>query len=396
MNTHLAREWLSGYLDGQVSAGERRQVEAHLAGCAACRQDLNGLRRTATLVRTLPPVAAPAILRSAVRARLTPNHTPAGTRVRPWAQSLSRPTWRLALAAAAILVIGLFTINLLQPMMGARDAREGIFRRDVPAQSVDATGQAESPVSAQRVGIPENPPAAQLPGAPGPRFIFDRYVIRSADLQVEVPKFDEASDALIAIAEDAGGFVADTTVTQQEPPSGVFVLRVPAGRFTHVLERVEGLGRVTERRVTGQDITEEYVDLQARIRNLQTHERQLLTFMGRANRVSDLLAIEQELSRVRGEIEQLTGRVRFLANRVELATVRVALREKAKQGSSLFWDFTASLQHVRAAFLGTVRQLLAATEWLVVAMSALVPLALLAVLGWGALRWLLRRRASAV
>ena len=74
----------------------------------------------------------------------------------------------------------------------------------------------------------------------------------------------------------------------------------------------------------------------------------------------------------------------------------MALYEKAKQSSGLFWDFSASLQKVRAAFLGTIRQLLAASERLFVLISALVPLALLALAGWGLIRWLARRGASAV
>jgi len=171
---------------------------------------------------------------------------------------------------------------------------------------------------------------------------------------------------------------------------------VPAPRFSPVLDQIEALGRVTERRVGGQDVTEEFVDLQARIRNLEHHERQLLTFMERATRVPDLLAIEQELSRVRAEIEQSAGRLRFFANRVELATIQVTLREKAKQSNLIFWDFSASLLRVKGAFLGTIRQVLAATERVLVAFSALVPLLLLVLVGWGFMRWYVRRSASAI
>lgn len=397
MTEHLPAEWLSGYLDGEASVEEHRRVVAHLEACPPCRQTLQDLRRTVSYVQALEPVAAPATIRATVRSRLAHNHTSGGALARLWslAGTFVRPPRRAVLAVATILLVGVFSLNLLQQLRPA--GPEALRELPTPAFPAQEIGPAAtSPFGGvQRVGAPESQLPVPAPAAP-PRLIFDRQVIRSADLRVEVPSFDKAADALVEIAESAGGFVADSNVTQTEPPLGTFILRVPALRFAGVLDRVEALGKVAERRVSGQDVTEEFIDVQARVRNLQAHERQLLTFMERATRVSDLLAIEQELSRVRGEIEQLTGRLRFLANRVEMATVQVTVREKAKQGSSLFWDFTASLRRVEAAFLGTVRQLLAAGERLMVVASALVPLALLALVGWGLIRWFTLRRTSPV
>jgi hypothetical protein len=409
MTQHTPVEWLSAYLDEQVSADERHQVEAHLQDCAACRQNLASLQRTVALVQELDPVAAPAGFRAAIRTRLQQDRSLLG-RLTAWRSSRSgamrrpslrnvmpRPSWRAALAAAAVLLIGLFSVNLWQEISPARrEARDANLRGVAPAQSetFEAADRAAS-----KTGLatqPANAPAplAQVPE--GARADFGRQVIRAAVLRIEVVKFDAGSKALVRVAESAGGFIADSNISQEEPPYGTFTLRVPAIRFSEVLDRIGALGKVTGRRVTGQDVTEEFVDLQARIRNLEHHERQLLTFMEKAVKVADLLAIEQETTRVRGEIEQLTGRLRFLGNRVEMATVEVALYEKAKQSSGLFWDFSASLQKVRAAFLGTIRQLLAASERLFVLISALVPLALLALAGWGLIRWLARRSASAV
>jgi hypothetical protein len=354
------------------------------------------------LLQLLEPVGAPAGLRAAVVARLRGERASGGWRdglLGRWLATLRRPTWRTAVAGAVVVLVGLFSINLLGQF--ARDDRQQFAARDAgDEQARRALEGADRPNSrpvggVQPVGTAA--PGAQAPAAPRvSRQTIDRQIVRAATLGVEVVSFEDGSRALVRIAESAGGFVTDSNVSQAEPPSGTFILRVPTVRFTDALEQIEGLGKVTGRHVRGEDVTEEYVDLRARIRNLEAHERQLITFMDRATRVADLLAIEQELTRVRGEIEQLTGRLRFLANRVEMSTIQVTLREKAKQGGAIFWDFGASLLKVQAAFLGMVRQVLAGAERLLVLAGALVPLAILVMAGWWLIRRVVRRGVGAV
>ena len=210
--------------------------------------------------------------------------------------------------------------------------------------------------------------------------------LRTASVMLEVGDLDQTASRLTRIAEAAGGFIADSSFAQAgSTPEGTFVLRVPAPRFADVLAQVEELGHVQQRRISGQDVTEEYVDLQARIRNLERYEQRLLAFADRAAKVSDLLAIEQELARVRGEIEMLTGRARYLDRQVDLASIQVSAHEQAK-ASGGFWDFSGTLTKVQMAFLATIRQLLRAAETVVVAVSALVPVVVLAGLAWFVVR----------
>ncbi len=368
--THVT-ELLSPFLDDALDERERERVLRHLDGCAECRGHLASLRRTLEVVRSLDPAKVPDGFRAAVRARLEAGAAP--VQPRRWQP---RWSWPVALAAAAVVIVGVFSANLfreIRPPAGVEQSeRAGPGLAQAPSRDLRSTGPAAPS------------PSPQALTAPGTEM---RKIVRTAQLGVEVDQFDVTAQRLVQIAEASGGFVTDSSYAEEEGvPTGTFTLRVPAARFGSVMQQVERLGTVTQRQISGSDVTEEFIDVQARIRNLQRHEQRLLSFMDRATKVSDLLAIEEELSRVRGEIEQLTGRLRFLERGTDLATITVAVKQKAKKSSGALWDISGTLSKMRAAFLATLRQIASALEWLAVAASALAPVVLVATGAWFLIR----------
>jgi hypothetical protein len=404
MKTVHVMESLSAYLDGYVGADERTRIAAHLEACDACRTHLASMRKTVTLLHGAEPVRAPDGFRAHVRARIETRESRRAIRWPWWAWS-----WRMAGAVAAVVLIGLFTVNLMRdraPTFSVLTERDASKAPQAPT-GVNAVPPGAGPMnrSSRATGLGGGQEGApSISGAPGlvgpaggpslrgaPVLPGLRRVIRTASVSLEVSNLDETAARLTQIAEAAGGFVADSSTTHAgSVPEGMFVVRVPAPRFADVLSQVDGLGRIQQRRLSGQDVTEESIDLQSRIRNLERYEQRLLTFVDRAAKVSDVLAIEQELARVRGEIEMLTGRARYLDRQVDLATIQVSAHEKTKQSSS-FWDVDETLARIRSAFLATIRQIVRATEAIIVALSALVPVLVLAGLGWVVVR---RMRAT--
>ncbi len=129
-------------------------------------------------------------------------------------------------------------------------------------------------------------------------------------------------DAVRLLAESHGGFVS-TVNTRNE--RGSITIRVPQRRFHDAVEEIEGLGEVESRNLQGEDVTEEYVDLQAELTNMERQEQRLLDIMEMGDTVESVLKVERELERVRGRIESLQGRINYLDSRVELATITVNL-----------------------------------------------------------------------
>lgn len=155
-----------------------------------------------------------------------------------------------------------------------------------------------------------------------------RKIIRDAALEIEVQDVQKALAECRRLGLSAGGYVANSSVaaSDAEPRQATLVLKIPAFRLDDVLKELSGLGRVRSLSESARDVTEEFYDLEARVRTLKHEEERLLALLQRAGNVKDLLEVERELARVRGEAESMQGRLRVLSHQVDLSTVQVTLR----------------------------------------------------------------------
>jgi hypothetical protein len=189
------------------------------------------------------------------------------------------------------------------------------------ASAVDSAGQGPAATAAGSAsqGAKGRSPGAALPS--------ERVVIREAMLRLRSGKPLEATDRAAQLAREAGGFVLDAQVRAVSGAvhESTMVLRVPTRAFEPTLSALHALGEMREESMTGQDVTEELVDTEARVRALHTLEVRLLALLDRSGALDDLLRVEQELARVRSEIERYEGRVRYLTERAAMATIRFAV-----------------------------------------------------------------------
>ena len=162
----------------------------------------------------------------------------------------------------------------------------------------------------------------------------DRKIIRNADITIEVASTSEAQHRVTSIAEAYGGFVVTSEAKQRESVDPAqratdfkLVVRVPANQFGVALDEIKKLAtNVPEEKATGQDVTEEFIDLEARIKTQKALEAQFLGIMRQAYKVEDALEVQRQIAEVRTEIERLEGRKRFIENRSSLATITVNIQ----------------------------------------------------------------------
>ncbi len=160
----------------------------------------------------------------------------------------------------------------------------------------------------------------------------ERKIIRNADLQLEANAPEEAQQKITQIAESKGGFVVESTQSSSDAKATTcdtvtMTVRVPSAKFDEALSEIrQTASRVIVESVKGQDVTEEFIDIEARLKTQKALEAQFLEIMKRSNSVEDALNVQTEIAQVRGEIEKIEGRKRFLESQASLSTVKIKLQ----------------------------------------------------------------------
>ena len=198
-------------------------------------------------------------------------------------------------------------------------------------------------------------------------------------LRLRHDAFGSAVQSADEIATAAGGYVVSSSVSGTGTRAGEIVIRVPAGRFTVVLGQLTHLagGSVTSRSIEGQDVTAQFIDLNARAANLRAQERVLLLLMNRATSVADTIRVENELSQVQGAVEELEGRIRYLRDQSAMATVTLSLAQAGAVAPGKSTAIGRSFRDAAAHALDVVTTVIAGAG-LVLPIALLVALALLA------------------
>lgn len=162
--------------------------------------------------------------------------------------------------------------------------------------------------------------------------VTERKIIRNADIRLETNSPEESQQKITQIAESKNGFVIETNQTSSDVRASTrdivnMTIRVPAAKFDETINEIHGTGnRVIQENIKGQDVTEEFIDIEARLKTQRALEEQFLEIMKRSTSVADALNVQRELAQVRGEIEKIEGRKRFLENQASLSTIKIQLQ----------------------------------------------------------------------
>ncbi|MDD5623003.1 MAG: DUF4349 domain-containing protein, partial [Actinomycetota bacterium] len=203
----------------------------------------------------------------------------------------------------------------------------------------------------------------------------DRKVIKTAyiEIEIEAGKFDEILSRLTNLAEQNGGFISNSqsySDSEGNMTSGNITIRIPSNKYISALEKVKEMGTVKSTSGSGQDVTQEYTDLESRLRNYKVQEEVLLDLMAQSKKVTDTLEVQRELSIVQEQIEIIKGRMQYLDDLISFSTIDVYFHEP-EPITATGWGFVESLKN---GLRGAVKVL----NWLAAAILFTSPLWILA------------------
>jgi hypothetical protein len=227
--------------------------------------------------------------------------------------------------------------------------------------------------------------------APGPT----RKIVHTGTLRLTIESYENARQEIEAIVTEAGGFVASSRIQHDggRVNAADLTLRIPSARFPELVRRISQLGHVVDEATNAEDVTEAFVDLEARLKNARQMEGRLLEIVARGpDKVADLLEVERELGRVRGEIEGYEGRLRVMTDQVDLGTLTLGLYTDARYvPPTVGARATSTLEKSWQAMVGVgevvLLVFLALLPWL-------PPIALVVWLGRLAMKWRKRARRA--
>jgi hypothetical protein len=323
---------LMAYLDAELPLDRRAAVGAHLQQCASCQAAAaelegvsDGLREwtvSSTPERLRPPTIP--VRRSFVfglhrRAAVVTFGALSAAAI---AFTIFVPAFRRYVDLDRAEVIRQDSAAAVSSSRSRAEADERLAQRIIPRVNLGGGGGGGQPSAT----APPPMPTSQEP-AQGPK------IVRTVTLTIVTKDFDAVRPHMDRVLRDMGGFVGQMELNDalSVERSVRATLRVPADRLEQALRALRGLGQVVDESQSGDDVTEQAIDIDARLANARNTEKRLNdVLLKRTGKVGDVLEVERELARVRGEIEQLDAQRVNLNRRVAYATVTLRVTEQRK------------------------------------------------------------------
>jgi hypothetical protein len=355
-------EEVMAYLDGDLDARRAAELAAHLVSCSECQEVAQGFRALSERMLSFeverPSLGMNEKMLAALDSSKSPNAPALGRgqdqQVWNWPQVFARPrNWAIACVIAVVAILAITIPSQRRQGSLPRNGRNSTDlmklerKQDATSSghkswlSNDATAVTHSGTNVNQSSddnVVGGAAAPALPPPPGEELkapeTIGPMIVQTASLTILAKNYDEASAAIEKLAAAHAGYVEKLDAKAQTGNARELTaaLRIPTNQLDGFLADVRKLGHVEEETRSNEEVSDQYVDLQARLKSARATEQRLIELLGtRTGKLQDVLEAERELARIRGEIESMQGQSALLVHRVNYATVQVDLNEEYRE-----------------------------------------------------------------
>ncbi|MFW6022321.1 MAG: DUF4349 domain-containing protein [Halanaerobiaceae bacterium] len=352
------RELLPLYIDNELSTEEKNLIKEHLKNCSQCQKELKKYQENSALLSSMKKIQAPSNFAETILNKVgenmkdqkNDNNTKKNTFLDKIRNFFSFPVKIPAGIIGLVVIIILITFtgipNSLFNQNSQLESKPEIMRDSsgIQNESLFNLGDTAQQYGSQKTKSYKstNPSANQdimrsseiasePPNESSEISQIDRRIIKRANLSIEIKDIGGLNDKIANLTENYNGYISDSRnwVNQDDRKFFHYQLRIPAENFNIILTELstDNFGQVVSRSISGQDVTEEYLDIEIRLKNLEAQEERYRQLLEKADDVEDILKIENELNRIRTEIERLQGRKKYLNDQVGYSTINVDFQQ---------------------------------------------------------------------
>ncbi len=223
----------------------------------------------------------------------------------------------------------------------------------------------------------------------------ERMIIHNAVIRTQVKELAKAQSNIELKVKKYGGYIVESNVYQEDnqTTSGNMIVRIPEKHFeTFLFDAEEEASKVLERNVTGQDVTEQYVDLNSRLTSKRAVEERLLVFMKGAEKTEDLLKISSDLASVQEEIEVIVGKMKYLENQSSYSTIELTMQENRVIVPEIDGKELNTWEKTKKQFISSTNGLLSAASAIIVFFIGNLPILLIFGIVAYVVFWIIKRK----
>lgn len=375
MNCNEFNEKISLYIDNQLNDMQKKEFEQHLNSCDKCKNDYNQMVQILEFARDCEQEELPSNYKATLREKLEECQR---SNVKK-----KRINWKKYSAIAAGLLVIVTSVSLLS----SSDMKQYDEAENKSSYEYDSMGSNTNQVAdeAPKSIAPNTKKFEISPNSVATNDTIQeknglekRKIIENANLSLEVDNFDKTTSDIIIYVEKSGGFIESSneqirTTSRGKSKYGDMVIRIPSDQFRDTLTYIKTLGQINGSESATNDITGSYMDVDSEVKNLKIQEERLREVLKKAEKVEDILKIEDELKRIRTEINQKIGRLKNWDDLVDLSTIYINIEQRKYSDEYIKPKNDNVWSKAKRGFVQNINKIIVALQNIIIAVISNLP-----------------------